>query len=268
VWVDPIPAPTTSHRPSLSSSGNGPFDVEFVDPIEEERRRLEQERLRRVTRRRNLAISAVVVVLLGVLGKIGYDRYLVDDPLSVESIRLNLALDESMRVGLSVSGGITIDDQIAIFGSNDGKRWTLDKFVNDVLIDGVTIDLGRPATRYIRARYLDGGRLSDVEAVIGAFPTGFSAPPVVIRDGSTYFVQWDPMPSDDHGVVIRYNYEVLRTLRGTPTWLGYFTTRARTSDFALEASEGTPPIRVQAVFADGFVGPMQDAITQTPELGQ
>lgn len=268
VWVDPIPTPATSYRPSLLSSGNGLSDVEFVDPIEEERRRLEQERLRRVTRRRNLAISAVVVVLLGVLGKIGYDRYLVDDPLPVESIRLNLALDESMRVGLSVSGGITIDDQIAIFGSNDGKRWTLDKFVNDVLIDGVTVDLGRPATRYIRARYLDGGRLSDVEAVIGAFPTGFSAPPVVIRDGSTYFVQWDPMLSDDHGVVIRYNYKVLRTLRGTPTWLSYFTTRARTSDFALEASEGIPSIRVQAVFADGFVGPMQDAIIQSPELGQ
>jgi hypothetical protein len=267
-WVDQVPVPVSTIRPSLSAPGNGAPDFEFVDPVEEERRRVEADLLRRKKRRRIIALSAVAVVLLGVIGKLGFDKFLVDDPVAAQPVRLEFSLDEEMRLRLTVVGTSTFDDQIAVFGSNDGRSWALSEFVNDVPLSGSSVILESPISRYMRARYLDGGRLNGVEAIIGAFPTGFSEAPVIVRDGSTVFARWDPLVSETHGPLIRFEYEVLLERRGERKWVEFQTQRSYTSDFTVAEDQTTPRFRVRAIFSDGFIGPVQEAITESSELDQ
>jgi hypothetical protein len=267
-WVDQVPVPVSTIRPSLSASGNGALDFEFVDPVEEERRRVEAGRLRRKKRRRIIALSAIAVVVLGVIGKLGFDRFLADDAAAAQPVRLEFSLDEEMRLRLTVVGTSTFDDQIAVFGSNDGKSWVLYEFVNNVPLNGSSVVLESPISRYMRARYLDGGRLIGVEAIIGTFPTGFSEAPVIVRDGSTVFARWDPLVSEAHGSLVRFEYEVLLERRGERKWVTFQTQRSRTSEFTVSEDELTPRFRIRAVFSDGFVGPVQEAISESSELGQ
>jgi hypothetical protein len=213
-------------------------------------------------------LSAVAVVLLGVIGKLGFDKFLVDDPVPAQPVRLQFSLDEKMRLNLAVVGTSTFDDQIAVFGSNDGKSWVLSEFVNDVPLSGSSVILESPISRYMRARYLDGGRLNGVEAIIGTFPTGFSGAPVIVRDGPTVFARWDPVVSETHGSLIRFEYEVLLERRGERKWVEFQTQRSYTSDFAVAEDQATPRFRVRAIFSDGFIGPVQEAITESSELDQ
>jgi hypothetical protein len=275
--IPAIPTPVVPNRSQGGSLGQGAphgqgvpiFD--FVDPVEEERKRLEVIRLTKIKRIKIGVASVVAILVLAFGGNFAYDRYFVEASRSAfwESIfqlqvpKLSLRLDEFGILQVVVDGRVYVNDQIAVYSSPDGSRWQGIELVDLEVANSLAVSLGVPTDRYIRIRYVKEGRITASNALIGAFDEGFTARPVVVLGNNKVFAQWTGSVNGNRGAIEKFNYRVSVVSGGIQSWYEYVTVNERTDDFYLPENQATREFEVQAVFSNGGVGPWVAAVPQT-----
>lgn len=275
--IPAIPAPVIPNRSQGGSLGQGGphgqgapvFD--FVDPVEEERKRLEVIRLTKIKRIKIAAASVVAILVLAFGGDFIYNRYFVesDQPIFWESIvqlqvpKLSMRLDESGILQVVVDGRIDGSDQIAVYSSPNGSRWRGIELVDLEVANSLAVSLGAPTDRYIRIRYVKDGRITASNALIGAFDDGFAVRPVVVLGDNKVFAQWTVSINGNRGPIEKFNYRVSVVSGGIQSWYEYFTVNERTDDFYLPENQATREFEVQAIFSNGSVGPWVTAVPQS-----
>ena len=273
--IPAVPIPVVPNRSQPGSRQAGPHGqnapiFDFVDPVEEERKRLETIRLTKIKRIKIAAASVVAILVLGFGGDFIYNRYFVesDRPVFWESVvqlqvpKLSLRLDESGILQVVVDGRVYGSDQIAVYSSPNGLRWRGIELVDLEEANSLAVSLGAPSDRYIRIRYVKNGRITASNALIGAFDDGFSVRPISVVESGKFFAQWTSSVGGNRGRVERYNYRVRVVSDGIQSWYEYFTFNERTSVFNLSTLQETREIQVQAVFSNGGIGPWVAAVPQ------
>ena len=275
--IPAIPTPVVPNRSQGGSSGQGSphgqgapiFD--FVDPVEEERKRLEAIRLTKIKRIKVAAASVLAAIVLTLGGNFIYNRYFVEpvlptfwtriDPIEVPKI--SARVDEWGILQVAVDGKVYGVDQIAVYSSSNGSQWRGIELVDLEYAESPEISLGALTDRYVRVRLVRVGRLTTSKALIGAFDDGFAARPVVVLESEKVFVQWTGSVNGNRGPVTRFNYRTGSLSVGFESWAQYFTFNERTQRFDISDAQAGIVFQVQAVFSNGSVGPW---ITAVPQL--
>jgi hypothetical protein len=269
--IPAIPTPVIPNRSQGGPNGQGAPVFDFVDPVEEERKRLEAIRLKKINRIKVAAASVVVILVLSFGGNFTYHRYFVKPSQSAfwESIveaqvpKLSMNIDDSWLVNAVVEGTIHEGDQLAIFSSLDGSQWRQVGRIDLNAADSLAISLGAPTDRYMRIRYVREGRITTSKALYGAFDVGFASRPVVVIESGKVFAQWTSSVDGNRGPIDKFNYRVSVVSGGIQSWYEYFTVNERTHDFYLPENQATREFEVQAVFSNGGVGPWITAVPQS-----
>jgi hypothetical protein len=275
--IPAIPTPVVPNRSQGGSPGQGSphgqgapiFD--FVDPVEEERKRLEAIRLTKIKRIKVAAASVLAAIVLTLGGNFIYNRYFVEpvlptfwtriDPIEVPKI--SARVDEWGILQVAVDGKVYGVDQIAVYSSSNGSQWRGIELVDLEYAESPEISLGALTDRYVRVRLVRVGRLTTSKALIGAFDDGFAARPVVVLESEKVFVQWTGSVNGNRGPVTRFNYRTGSLSVGFESWAQYFTFNERTQRFDISDAQAGKVFQVQAVFSNGSVGPW---ITAVPQL--
>ena len=275
--IPAIPTPVVPNRSQGGSPGQGSphgqgapiFD--FVDPVEEERKRLEAIRLTKIKRIKVAAASVLAAIALTLGGNFIYNRYFVEpvlptfwtriDPIEVPKI--SARVDEWGILQVAVDGKVYGVDQIAVYSSSNGSQWRGIELVDLEYAESPEISLGALTDRYVRVRLVRVGRLTTSKALIGAFDDGFAARPVVVLESEKVFVQWTGSVNGNRGPVTRFNYRTGSLSVGFESWAQYFTFNERTQRFDISDAQAGIVFQVQAVFSNGSVGPW---ITAVPQL--
>ena len=275
--IPAIPTPVVPNRSQGGSLGQGaPHDqgapiFDFVDPVEEERKRLEAIRLTKIKRIKVAATSVLAAIVLTLGGNFIYNRYFVEpvlptfwtriDPIEVPKI--SARVDEWGILQVAVDGKVYGVDQIAVYSSSNGSQWRGIELVDLEYAESPEISLGALTDRYVRVRLVRVGRLTPSKALIGAFDDGFAARPVVVLESEKVFVQWTGSVNGNRGPVTRFNYRTGSLSVGFESWAQYFTFNERTQRFDISDAQAGIVFQVQAVFSNGSVGPW---ITAVPQL--
>jgi hypothetical protein len=275
--IPAIPTPVVPNRSQGGSLGQGAphgqgapvFD--FVDPVEEERKRLEAIRIKKTKRIKVFAAAVVSTIVLAFGGNFAYHRYFVesDRPTFWELMvqrqvpKLLLQVDETGSLQVLVNGTIVDGDQIAIYSSPNGSRWRGIEVVDLEVVNSLEVSLGAPADRYVRVRYVRNGRITASDALIGAFDDGFAVRPVVVLGDNEVFAQWTSSVNGNRGPVTMFNYRTGSWSVGFEGWARYFTLKERTQPFAISDAQASRGFQVQAVFSNGSVGPWVTAVPQS-----
>ena len=275
--IPAIPTPVVPNRNQGGVLGQGAphgqgapiFD--FVDPVEEERNRLEAIRLTKVKRLKIAATSICAIVVATFLGLFAYNRYTEEVDRSplwsfvVESQvpKLSLQRDSDGNITAKIRGFILDGDQVAVYSSSDGKNWRAKDLIGLNAPRSSVLVLGPPPDRYVRIRYVKQSLVTQSRATIGAFDDGFSVGPVVVVEGGKVFAQWTGSVNGNRGQIERFNYRVTVVSGGIQRWYEYSTVNERTNDFYLPVGQETREFQVQAVFSNGSVGPWVTAVPQS-----
>ena len=275
--IPAIPTPVVPNRSQGGSLGQGaPYGqgapiFDFVDPVEEERKRLEAIRIQKTKRIKVFAAAIVSTIVLAFGGNFAYHRYFVDSDRSMfwgsivqlQVPKLSMRIDEAGILQVVVSGTIYDGDQIAVYSSPNGSRWRGTEVVDLEVANSLAVSLGSLTDRYVRVRYVKNGRITQSDAVIGAFDDGFAARPVVFLESDKVFAQWTGSVNGNRGPVTMFNYRTGSWSVGFESWARYFTLKERTQPFVIPDAQASRGFQVQAVFSNGSVGPWIIAVPQS-----
>lgn len=269
--IPAIPAPVIPNRSQGGPNGQGAPVFDFVDPVEEERKRLEAIRLTKIKRIKIVAASVVAILVLAVGGEFIYNRYFVEpeQPAFWESIveaqvpTVSIYVDTSGTIQAVVNGTVHDGDQIAVFSSSDFSQWRQVGRVDLDAGNSPEISLGKPFDSYIRIRYVRDGRITTSKALIGAFDDGFVVRPIVYVSNNKVFVEWTGSINGNRGPVEKYNYRTGSLSVGYESWDQYITFNERSQRFNISGAFAQKIFQVQAVFSNGSVGPWITAVPQS-----
>ena len=258
--IPAIPIPVVPNRNLVAPLGQGAPVFDFVDPVEEERKRLEAIRLKNIKSIKIAVSMFVIVMVLAFGGNLAYQRY--SDETKADPT-LSISLDETGIMQAKVKGTVQDGDQLVIFSSPDLSQWRLDGRVDLNAADAQLVPLGPPSDRYVRIRYRKDGRFTPIKSAISGFDDGFSVQPSIVVERDRVFVQWTRSVGGNRGEVVRFNYRTGGLPSGTDVWARYFTVNERTAYFAILDPTINRIFDVQAVFSNGSVGPWIIAVPQS-----